>query len=382
MPEAQLPEYVTNMVRRPVPHDCVVVGSTPVVAFGDPQRAEVATLGINPSAREFVEGGRLLSGPARRLATLASVGATATEQLTDAQVRDVMDDCAVYFSPDRNPYMRWFDPLDRLMVAGLGVSYRDGTACHLDLVQWATDPVWGKLPPETRSLLLADGVPHLREQLRYANTRLVLLNGRQVLNHVEETGLAVLEPLQQLHVGAVRCTLMAGEGSGVRFLGWSTNLQSSFGVSLAFRERLAAWLAEMVREREADGTEGADAWLDDEGHLRRGTTVTGKAALHALLERWLAASTAPTIGDVGTFGGSPCVIVALDVGIAVLNADTKRSAVAAYVAEAARRGADLSWFAIPNRRGRVNKLTFHTEGADQPGWYCYLREPLAGAGEV
>jgi hypothetical protein len=38
-----------------------------VVAFGDPARVEVATLGINPSANEFLERGRLLTGAQRRL---------------------------------------------------------------------------------------------------------------------------------------------------------------------------------------------------------------------------------------------------------------------------------------------------------------------------
>src|SRR5439155_1423221 len=61
--------YMVSMVRRlPPPCAPVVAGSTPVVAFGDPGRAHVATLGINPSAHEFLEGGKLLVGGSRRLA--------------------------------------------------------------------------------------------------------------------------------------------------------------------------------------------------------------------------------------------------------------------------------------------------------------------------
>jgi hypothetical protein len=58
----------------------------------------------------------------------------------------VVADCAAYFQ--RNPYRRWFDPLDELLRAGVGASFYDGTACHLDLVQWATDPVWGQMSDE------------------------------------------------------------------------------------------------------------------------------------------------------------------------------------------------------------------------------------------
>ena len=51
---AEVPGYVEARIRRPPPEDCrVVVGSTPVVAFGDPRRSRVATLGLNPSRIEF-----------------------------------------------------------------------------------------------------------------------------------------------------------------------------------------------------------------------------------------------------------------------------------------------------------------------------------------
>jgi hypothetical protein len=43
-----------DVVRRPAPVAEVVAGSTPVIAFGDPGAATVATLGINPSWREFL----------------------------------------------------------------------------------------------------------------------------------------------------------------------------------------------------------------------------------------------------------------------------------------------------------------------------------------
>lgn len=136
------------MIRRTPPEGAgVVPGSTPVVAFGDPDRARVATLGLNPSRREFLDRhGRLLDGSERRLATLASLRAVRLEDLGDKQVAEVITDCAGYFR--RHPYRRWFDPLDRLLQSAAAASYYDSTACHFDLVQWATNPVWG---PDRRS---------------------------------------------------------------------------------------------------------------------------------------------------------------------------------------------------------------------------------------
>ncbi len=54
-----IPEYLVRMARRAAPKladNFVVIGSTPVLSFGDPRSAEVATLGINPSASEFCGG--------------------------------------------------------------------------------------------------------------------------------------------------------------------------------------------------------------------------------------------------------------------------------------------------------------------------------------
>ena len=210
----------------------VVHGTTPILAFGDPRHAKVATLGINPSGKEFVVDGRLLAGARRRLATLESLGAQSALRLTDEQIRTVIKECASYFQPNRNPYRRWFDPLDKILRTGLGVSYYDGSACHLDLVQWATDPVWGELPDgRIKKALLREGLPHLRNQLKFGKIRLVVLNGREVLDQVAAVGLARLESSSTLRVGTLSCSLYSGEGEGVRFVGWSTSYLNRSGGS-------------------------------------------------------------------------------------------------------------------------------------------------------
>ena len=243
-----LPGYLIAMVRREAPVTEVVPDSTPVVAFGDPFVATVATLGINPSLREFMGRGHLLDGPSRRLATLRSLGAESLESLTDAQVLEVVEDCARYFDADRNPFRQWFNPLDMVLRASVGASYYTGSACHLDLVQWATDPTWRKLADRTREQLLAEGLPHLRALLSFGKTGLVLLNGRQVLDHVESVELVTLSDCGTMPMSHTRCSLYVGERDGVRYVGWSTNLQSSHGVTNEFKSRLAAWVASVARQ--------------------------------------------------------------------------------------------------------------------------------------
>jgi hypothetical protein len=118
--------------------------------------------------------------------------------------------------------------------------------------------------------------------------------------------------------------------------------------------------------------------FDPNGHVTHGTKVTGKAELHRLLRDWLQVSRAPTIGNVDSFGRKPCIFIALGGSLtAVLNSDTKRIAVEEFVKDADANGPDAYWSVVWSRRGRATKLVFRADGAETPGWYCYLTEPLA-----
>ena len=81
----------------------------------------------------------------------------------------------------------------------------------------------------------------------------MLLNGRQVLNHVEAVGLVELHSRGTMPMGGGTCSLYTGERDGVRYVGWSTNLQSSFGVSNEFKSRLAVWVSRVARREGSTG---------------------------------------------------------------------------------------------------------------------------------
>jgi hypothetical protein len=368
---------VAGMVRRPVPAGCYVVdGSTPVVAFGDPDVAEVATLGMNPSAAEFRDRGGWLAGDRRRLATLESLQSDSPESLTDEQVRQVVDDCVGYFH--RHPNSTWFNPLNHILRWGLGVSYYDGTACHLDLVQWATDPIWEEIPDrEVQRQLLDDGVGHLRRQLEAENVRLVVVNGQTVWDELAATGLATFHDVGHMTYGdsSWRVTLREGEGCGVRFLGWTLNAQGSLGVRREDWDALADWLRRMTTGAEPAPTQLAAV----SGHLAR-TTVHSKAQFTDVLRRWAQGNPGPTVGDVGgSFAGTWVIRLALPNGqTATLNADTKKEAVLAYLEQVSVRGPQMPWRLMADHDGVVRKLDFAEQGPPVPGWFCYLEPPRQG----
>jgi len=381
-------DWQVKMAARPAPAVASIVErSTPVLSFGDPLRADVATLGINPSRQEFYStAGDLLTGAKRRLATTESLGITSGRPLTGDQARMVVAECNDYFA--RNPYS-WFSPLEALLSTAAGASYYDRSACHLDLVQWATDPVWGGLADRAAAtLLLEEGRPHLETLLARSNVHLVLLNGATVVEQLQRTGLAVLREVKKIPKGNSTCRLLAGQGHGISYVGWSTNLQTSFGVSNEFKQLLAAEVKELVpaealvpatpAQMEAPA-KTPDVEIDDDGFLPRGVKVSSKREFASLLRRWHDESRAKTIGDVGSFGGTACITARLGDHDVVLNADTKRSAVAAYLDHVRRLGPDLPWRVVANSRGTLSKVVFSDDPA---GWYHYLRHPLAQPGQL
>lgn len=157
----QIPNYIDRRIRRVIRLDShVVAGSTPVVSFGDAHSAAVATLGLNPSRVEFLDrNGNELVGSSRRLATHRSLDTSDLARAPESVIAQVLNDCNSYFA--RNPYRQWFDQLE-LILKACDVSYYNGSACHLDLVQWATDPTWGSLRPAgLRNRLLDADSPFL-----------------------------------------------------------------------------------------------------------------------------------------------------------------------------------------------------------------------------
>jgi hypothetical protein len=222
-----VPDYVEARIRQLPPIGVPVVrGSTPVIAFGSARDSNVATLGWNPSKLEFLDrGGNELVKDERRLETLASIGAAdLADAPTDAILR-VFDACNNYFH--RKPYWRWFNKLEKILNC-VDASYCDNSACHLDFVQWATDPVWGGLMRFDQTKLIATDLPFLERQLSQERIRLLLLNGTGIVGEYKKRFGA---DLAETPLGG-RLRLFAGRSAqGLNVFGWNINLQTTPGVS-------------------------------------------------------------------------------------------------------------------------------------------------------
>lgn len=227
------------------PRNCEVVwGSTPVVSFGDFTKAKVATLGINPSSLEFMDKSTsattngLLPEEKKRLADYESLGIFSIDPFDDegegnslspGDGKEIWEKCRDYFK-GANAYWPWFNDLEKV-VNFTGSSFKNDTACHLDLSPWATDPVFSGLTKEQQQRLLLGESDFLRWQIAKSNIELVIFNSAQAfskLNELEDFHIFEAGTLEYKSGGAKR-TSNFYEGfapGGKRIMGWSLNLQA------------------------------------------------------------------------------------------------------------------------------------------------------------
>ncbi len=150
----------------------------------------------------------------------------------------------MYFQ--RKPYRWWFDQLEEVLQ-GCGASYCDGSACHLDLVQWATKPTWGKLSKELKDSLIDADAGFLRQQLTNESVKLLMANDKSVIDQLPRKCGARL-----MSVGGIRnynTRFVVGTVfDRVCVIGWSTNLQSQPGVTTEWKTAIAGRVAQLVRD--------------------------------------------------------------------------------------------------------------------------------------
>lgn len=165
------------------PSASTVKDSLPVLFFGDLFSARVATIGINPSDREYLDAhGSELAEMARRFETLSSLDVASRNTLTDDQCERAIARMRDYFQRERTIYA-WFRPLERVL-RGMGRSFTTGEAVHLDLVQEATKQTWSGLPRDEAQALLACDLPFLRWQIEIFPLRVLIRNGGTALDTV------------------------------------------------------------------------------------------------------------------------------------------------------------------------------------------------------
>lgn len=238
----------------------VIGWGCPVPFFGHLESARLATVGINPSNREFVgTDGAELAGDERRLPTLGSLGLSSWSQADAAALRSILLACRQYF--ERNPYGGWFGSLQRIIeLTGHSYYAPRSDACHLDIIPWATVGKWGMLSSAARRQLTHRAAEVLADIVACSPLSMLILNGQQVVSQFEVLTGRRLDArripdwdLPRRSGRAVPGVAYCGQISAIAeipldrellVVGYNHNLQSSFGVTTVVRDGISMWIAD------------------------------------------------------------------------------------------------------------------------------------------
>jgi hypothetical protein len=221
---------IIERIRRPIESGmCITEGSTPVIYFGDYDSAKACTIALNPSDKEFLVNGGMLTGKAERLCSRRTLGKNNGDLLTEEDAKKVLDYCKNYFS--RNPFRDFFDPFNHFVKLFGNYSYYDGTCVHLDLVQWATTPKWGDIPSEIRDKHLEKDLSILEHLLNNNKFEVIFLNGSTVVSTIRDNlkGMNVNEKrakFKNTKGKETNMTVYTGDYNNIKIIGWSLFLQN------------------------------------------------------------------------------------------------------------------------------------------------------------
>lgn len=243
--QTPIPQYFLDRASRPIePELKIVPSSTPVVSFGNPLAAKTVTIGINPSSDEFCsrkKGKPLLGDDKTRLLDRSRLKVSDNQELTREQAREVVLGCFDYFGEHKNPY-HWFKVMDRWVNQPLGVSYYKNEVAHLDLVQWATSPVWqGIESSKTKAALIASDLPFLARLLNEQKYDRILLNGATVLSTFQDLNLFELAQVDEINHSGGKSKIFHGMTGSTQVFGWTMNIPAK--LTNEAREMLAGWIA-------------------------------------------------------------------------------------------------------------------------------------------
>jgi hypothetical protein len=225
---------IDERIKLPIPPNMgITTRTTPVIWFGNYERAKVCSISINPSDKEFYRHPKgqddyvipenLLRYKTARLCSREELKKDDNEPLNDSDAKKIKEYCNNYFN--KNPYKGWFSHFEYFLNKIGGYSYYDGTCVHLDMVQWATTPTWGGLQKCVREKHIINDLPILK-QLLEKDFEVMFLNGKSVVKNISKQLKIKLSEKTAL-INSNKIYIYTGEYNKTKVIGWNHPLQRS-----------------------------------------------------------------------------------------------------------------------------------------------------------
>ena len=169
-------DLVVEYTQKPIPEGLdVVKQSIPICFFGNLEATRIATIGINPAKDAFSSNSAL---PNREV-----FPAKDNEFLTVEQAENIYNALITYFN---RPYHSFFKKLETFVTPVFNCHYSDGTMVHLDIVPWATNNNWAKVPQAIKKVFIEEYKEILVKIIKESNINIFFVNGKTVKNELQK----------------------------------------------------------------------------------------------------------------------------------------------------------------------------------------------------
>ncbi len=234
--------YLENRIKQNPYNSEILQNSTPVICFGDLFNSQIATLGLNPSNKEFVDNHN--SFTAVRFQNCFSLSQSDLTKLNTIQTNLILNNCIDYFNG--KPYKGWFNVLEKHILTKLNISYYNKTCCHLDIVQWTTSNKWRDISDVNQNLLIDNDYPFLLQQLKFQNINLLLINGVGVFDIIDSQEKIHIQKEETIKIKSETCRMLKFYFNigikKINCIAWSKNLQSTYGLTNDMRNSIGDWI--------------------------------------------------------------------------------------------------------------------------------------------
>ncbi|MDR3302775.1 MAG: hypothetical protein LBT01_09665 [Spirochaetaceae bacterium] len=221
---------IERIKRKIEPNMCITPQTTPVVFFGDYEKAKACVIALHPSENEFLDKNRnIIIGEDRRLYSRKELKKDDLCELEDDDIEKVLNCCIDYFKDISKP-LSWFKDLESL-INQFGYSYYDNKnnsnfnkCVQLDLVQWAC-PSWGSIKDKKIiSHHLKNDLPVLKHLLK-KKFEYIFLDSERAVSEVENLLGITLNRRQTKCINNKgtneNITIYIGEYNNAKVIGWS-----------------------------------------------------------------------------------------------------------------------------------------------------------------
>ncbi len=220
---------------------------SPVLYFGNLSNSTIATIGLNPSDKEYYGADDELY---ERFYSKASLGVDSWDKLTQADLLRLKDTFDHYFN--NIPYRAWFNRLEMLFGDSHSYYFPYNNIVHLDIVPVATRIKWGQLPKSQRTYLSATFGKYLGKLISDSPVEICVLNGKSVVEafqalfdvklHVSKMERWNIPNKRGIVKGYAYKAILNIAGKQVLALGFNHNIQSSYGVSGVIIREIKLWI--------------------------------------------------------------------------------------------------------------------------------------------